>query len=45
MSGYNGIPFMDMQYYYDTAEKKESRSCRSRRVNTAHLRPRPPLPV
>lgn len=23
MSGYNGIPFMDMQYYYDTAEKKE----------------------
>ena len=23
MSGYNGIPFMDMQHYYDTAEKKE----------------------
>ena len=23
MSGDNGIPFMDMQYYYDTAEKKE----------------------
>ena len=23
MSGYNGIPFMDMQYYYDTSEKKE----------------------
>ena len=23
MSGYNGIPFMDMQYYYDAAEKKE----------------------
>lgn len=23
MSGYNGIPFMDMQYYYDTVEKKE----------------------
>lgn len=45
MSGYNGIPFMDMQYYYDTAEKKESRSCRSLRANTAHPRPRPPLPV
>lgn len=23
IAGYNGIPFMDMQYYYDTAEKKE----------------------
>lgn len=23
MEGYNGIPFMDMQYYYDTAEGKE----------------------
>ncbi|MFR7450124.1 MAG: major capsid protein [Butyricicoccus sp.] len=45
MSSCNGIPFMDMQYYHDTAEKKKSRSCRSRRVNTAHLRPRPPLPV
>lgn len=23
MAGYNGIPFMDMQYYYDTAAKQE----------------------
>ena len=23
VSGYNGIPFMDMQYYYDTGEQKE----------------------
>ena len=50
MSGYNGIPFMDMQYYYDTAEKKgkagrDDHVARIRRVLVQDHRYRSDRPV